>query len=230
MTTGLHIALIEDNADLRLLLTQGLQSLGHIVFAHESAEDLLEHRGSTDIDVYLVDLNLPGEDGLSLVRRLRATAPGTGIVVLTARDALADRIQGYEGGADVYLVKPIALPELAAVISRLSRRQSESSFGEPSALRLRKGRLFGQAGEVKLSFDEAIVLEALLKAPAQRLATWQLARLMEATLDEAFRANLPVRMARLRKKLRSAGAPEGVLEPLRNHGYQLNTKVILDLG
>lgn len=233
MKERLHIALIEDNADLRLLLAQGLRSLGHTVLMHESAEDLLERRGATDIDVYLVDLNLPGEGGLSLIKRLRGVSPRCGIVVITARGDVDDRVKGYECGADLYMVKPISLAELAAVLHSLGHRRQIAHQMAPSTgvtLRLHKGRLSSPEATVRLSFDESIMLEALVKAPAQRLASWQLASLLEAQLDESFRANLAVRMARLRKKLRSLGAPDAALEPLRNHGYRLNAQVLIDAG
>lgn len=228
MLAQLQIVLIEDNADFRLLLTRTLQSMGHTVIAHESSEEFLEHRGATDVDVYLVDLNLPGEDGLSVVRRLREAAPDVGIIVLTARDGKNDRVKGYDCGADLYMVKPIYPPELIAALRRFSRNAANSAPNpEPNVLHFSKGRLSGHAGQVRLSYDETIVLEALVRAPAQTLATWQLACLFEADLDEAFKSNLPVRMARLRKKLRGVGADGSAIQPLRNLGYQLTTKILL---
>ena len=229
MSVHLNIALIEDNADFRLLLTRTLQSMGHTVVAKESAEEFLEHRGITDIDVYLVDLNLPGEDGLSLVRRLRSTSPDVGIIVLTARDANADRVKGYDCGADIYMVKPIHPPELIAALRRFARnKEPDATSAEVSPLTLCKGRLTGTLGQVRLSYDETIVLEALVRSPAQKMANWQLACLLDADLDEIFKSNLPVRMARLRKKLRGVGAEGSSLQPLRNFGYQLTTKILLD--
>lgn len=229
MSAYLNIALIEDNADFRLLLTRTLQSMGHTVLAQGSAEEFLEHRGGTDVDVYLVDLNLPGEDGLSLVRRLRSSSPSVGIIVLTARDANADRVKGYECGADIYMVKPIHPPELIAAMRRFSREKEPQATGpDASPLTLSKGRLSGNCGQIRLSYDETIVLEALVRAPAQKLANWQLACLLEADLDEIFKSNLSVRMARLRKKLRGVGAEDSSLQPLRNFGYQLTAKIFLD--
>jgi DNA-binding response OmpR family regulator len=229
MPVHLNLVLIEDNADFRLLLTRTLQSMGHTVFAQESAEELLENKGATDVDVYLVDLNLPGEDGLSLVRRLRSASPDVGIIVLTARDGKTDRVKGYDSGADLYMVKPIHPPELIAALRRFARRKDpEITDTEATALKLTKGRLTGLCGQVRLSLDETTVLEALVRAPAQKLANWQLACLLEADLDEVFKSNLPVRMARLRKKLRTAGAEGSSLQPLRNFGYQLTEKILLD--
>jgi len=95
-------------------------------------------------------------------------------------------------------------------------------------LKLTKGRLTGFCGQVRLSLDETTVLEALVRAPAHKLANWQLACLLEADLDDVFKSNLPVRMARLRKKLRTAGAEGSSLQPLRNFGYQLTEKILLD--
>jgi len=166
-------------------------------------------QGITDIDVYLVDLNLPGEDGLSLVRRLRSTSPDVGIIVLTARDANADRVKGYDCGADIYMVKPIHPPELIAALRRFARnKEPDVTSAEASPLTLCKGRLTGTLGQVRLSYDETIVLEALVRAPAQKMANWQLACLLDADLDEIFKSNLPVRMARLRKNC-AAWGPKG---------------------
>lgn len=229
MTPHLNLVLIEDNADLRLLLTRTLESMGHTVHAQESAEDLLEQRGTTDVDVYLIDLNLPGEDGLSLVRRLRDSSPEVGIMVLTARGGNTDRVKGYEHGADLYLVKPIHLPELVAALRRFSNRKERTPAAlDIPPLKLCRGRLSGALGHVRLSYDETILIEGLVRAPAQKLATWQLASLLEFDLDDNFKANLPVRMARLRKKLCDAGAEGSSLQPLRNFGYQLTAKIFLD--
>lgn len=229
MIIQLNLVLIEDNIDLRKLLTHTLQSMGHHVLAQDSVEEFLEQRGTVDVDVYLVDLNLPGEDGLSFVRRLRSASPDVGIIVLTARDGLNDRVMGYDCGADLYMVKPIHMPELLAALRRYARHKGcDASALNSTPLKLSKGRLQGSLGQVRLSYDETILLEGLVRAPGQKLATWQLACLLEADLDEIFKSNLPVRMARLRKKLRGAGADESSLQPLRNFGYQLTTKILLD--
>jgi len=229
MPVHLNLVLIEDNADFRLLLTRTLESVGHTVFARECAEELLENKGATDVDVYLVDVNLPGEDGLSFVRRLRSVSPDVGIIVLTASDGQTDRVKGYDSGADLYMVKPINPPELIAALRRYSRRKEPEIIDTLStALKLSKGRLTGFCGQVRLTLDEAIVLEAMVRAPAQKLANWQVACLLGVDLDDTFKSNLPVRMARLRKKLRAAGAEGSSLQPLRNFGYQLTEKILLD--
>lgn len=226
----LNIALIEDNADIRMLLQRTLESVRHKVYASASAEDFLEERGIIDVDVYLVDLNLPGEDGLSVVRRLRSISPDVGIIILTARDTPIDRVKGYENGADLYMVKPIYPPELVAALKRYTRQSSNSCSdvdGVDLHITLCKSKLSGPSGSVRLSYDEMIVLEALVRAPSHKLATWQFANLLGANLDEPFNANLPVRMARLRKKILAIGADPASLQPLRNFGYQLTVNISL---
>ena len=112
MAAHLSIVLVEDNDDLRELTADALRGEGHRVLALSCAEELDDQSAGESVDVFLIDLNLPGENGLSLCRRVRASRPDAGIVIMTARVALNDRIAGYkQGGADIYLTKPVS-PEI----------------------------------------------------------------------------------------------------------------------
>ena len=174
----------------------------------------------------MIDINLPGEDGLSLSTRIRKTHPLVGIIILSARSALDDKLSGYDCGADIYLTKPISLPELSAALRSFARRRDATlKHISPEGLTLRKLELQGQQATVKLTAQEAVVLTALARAPAGRLETWQIAELLETNIDESFKASLAVRMVRLRKKLTDAGAEGLVIESLRNIGYQLTTHI-----
>jgi DNA-binding response OmpR family regulator len=226
MVTQLNIVVVEDNNDLRTLLSNALRKEGHRVTALSCAEELEDHAGSAHADAFLLDINLPGEDGLSLAQRIRHAHPLVGIIMLSARSALDDKLLGYDCGADIYLTKPISLPELSAALRSFARRRL-ATFKQikPEGLTLNKLELQGQQTSVKLTAQEAIVLTALARAPASRLETWQIAELLDAEVDESFKSSLAVRMVRLRKKLTDAGAEGLVIESLRNIGYQLTTRI-----
>ena len=199
MATHLNIVVVEDNDDLRSLLCAGLQNAGHRVTGLSCAEELEDQLGVDHVDAFLIDINLPGEDGLSLARRVRRAHPLVGIIILSARSALDDKLQGYDDGADIYLTKPVALPELFAALRSFARRRSATlSHMASDALTLNKLDLKGLLAAVKLTPQEAMVLTAMARAPAGRLETWQLAELLGSETDEAFKASLAVRMVRLR--------------------------------
>lgn len=226
MAAHLNIVVVEDNDDLRSLLCAGLLNAGHRVTGLASAEDLDDQSGLDHVDAFLIDINLPGEDGLSLARRLRRVHPLVGIIILSARSALGDKLRGYDDGADIYLTKPVAMPELLAALRSFARRRSATlAHLSSDALTLNKLDLQGPLAAVKLTPQEATVLTAMARAPAGRLETWQLAELLGSDADEAFKASLAVRMVRLRKKLTDAGAQDACIESLRNIGYQLTTQV-----
>jgi len=226
MATQLNIVVIEDNTDLRTLLSNALRKEGHRVTPLSCAEELEDQAGSDHADAFLIDINLPGEDGLSLAKRIRNAHPLVGIIMLSARSALDDKLSGYDCGADIYLTKPISLPELSAALRSFARRRLATfKHITPQGLTLNKLELQGQHTTIKLTPQEAIVLTALARAPAGRLETWQIGELLDAQIDESFKASLAVRMVRLRKKLVDAGAQGAVIESLRNIGYQLTTHI-----
>jgi DNA-binding response OmpR family regulator len=226
MATPLNLIIVEDNNDLRTLLSHALRKEGHQVTALSCAEELEDQAGSDHADAFLIDINLPGEDGLSLAQRIRKAHPLVGIIILSARSTLDDKLSGYDCGADLYLTKPISLPELSAALRSFARRRLATlKHINATGLTLNKLELQGHQGLVKLTAQEAIVLTALARAPAGRLETWQIAELLDAEVDESFKASLAVRIVRLRKKLNDAGAEGLVVESLRNIGYQLTTHV-----
>ena len=226
MATHLNIIVIEDNDDLRETMVDALRGQGHQVVGLDCAEALPEQSAWQRVDIMVVDLNLPGEDGLSLVARARSFQPDVGIIMVTARNRPEDRQAGYSTGADIYLTKPISLPELSAALRSFARRRVATlKHISPQGLTLNKLELQGQQATVKLTAQEAIILTALARAPAGRLETWQIADLLEAQVDESFKASLAVRMVRLRKKLTDAGIEGLAIESLRNIGYQLTTRI-----
>lgn len=116
------VVLIEDEPQIRRFLRATLTGQGYRLFEAPTGAAGLVEVGSRQPDVVIVDLGLPDMDGMDVLRRVRARSPGTPVLILTARDAVTDRVAGLEGGADDYLVKPFSLPELVARIRSLARR------------------------------------------------------------------------------------------------------------
>lgn len=122
----LHILLIEDNDSLREATLEFLNDNGHHATGVASAEEVDETPTRDVPDLYLVDVNLPGENGFALTQRIRKSQPLAGIVLMTARSQLRDRLDGYDCGADNYLIKPVEQAELLACIHSLAMRLKSS--------------------------------------------------------------------------------------------------------
>lgn len=120
--TSLMIAVVEDNEALLSVTLDALQKAGNQICGFASAEAFLMRPSYVAVDVVIIDINLPGEDGFILAKRFRATSPQAGIIMVTARTTLNDRMIGYETGADIYLPKPVYLEELVSAVNALGRR------------------------------------------------------------------------------------------------------------
>ncbi|MDZ4203116.1 MAG: response regulator transcription factor [Gallionella sp.] len=227
MATRLNIIVVEDHDALRELTVDALREQGHQVVGGDCAEALVD---LTDMhaDLMVIDLNLPGEDGISLSRRLRSINPGIGIIMLTARGSLAEKMEGYESGADIYLTKPVSSDELGAAVMALARRLGHS-IHPPSTLKLNKSKLSlqGDDGEVALSVNEVKLLAAFAYAPEHRLENWEVIQVLGKSLDQNTKSSLVVQITRLRKKLTQAGCDNKSIRSIRGFGYQLCVKVNL---
>ena len=222
----LNLVLVEDHDILRSMLKQALEEAGHQVMALSCAEELEDVAGGRPADIFIIDLNLPGEDGLSLTDRVRTAYPLTGIIIVTARPSLKDKLEGYARGADLYLTKPLEVPELCAAVSALGRRRQriDDLLMQRQTFTLSQQRMtLSQTGQspVYLTAAETAMLVAFSRAPGQRVAYWQIAENLGLDLQNYPKSSLEVRIVRLRKKLVEAGADAGSIEAVRNHGYQL---------
>lgn len=221
------MVVVEDHDDLRDSMVELFQHLGHQVQGLSCAEDLDDALRSGPVDVLVVDLNLPGEDGYSLTRRFRAAHPQAGIIMVTARHKVSDKVQGYESGADIYLPKPVDPEELLAAVAAVSRRLpaqvalAASNTTQALTVRVMTLKVEGPQGEERLSDGDVAVITALARAPAQRLELWQLLQILGLSMDEASKSSLEVRIVRLRKKLIAVGADKDCISNIRNVGYQL---------
>lgn len=225
---ALKILVVEDNDELREATLAVLQNQGHDVRGVVMAEDIAELPGSFVPDVYVIDLNLPDEDGLSLTRRLRAVHPNVGIVITTARTQIGDKVIGYESGADLYLTKPVHPKELMASVAALGKRLKTQTEQHALFLDLARMHLNGPAGTIALTSSDVLILSALARAPGQKLERWQIAELVGGTAAEPpTAAMLEMRIARLRKKLSAVGAPAPYIKALHKVGYSLCCPVVL---
>ncbi|NDY84045.1 response regulator [Orrella sp. NBD-18] len=122
MDSTLKIIVVEDHSELRQVTVLALHKLGYEVRGVENAIALYTTLNEFNADLLILDLNLPGEDGLNIAKRMRNARPNIGIIMVTVREHLQDKISGYTNGADLYLTKPTSIDELEAAIEALSRR------------------------------------------------------------------------------------------------------------
>lgn len=228
MHNKIRIVVVEDNLALQELLVEHISQSGFQVTGLSSGEELSEHLTTNGIDVLVLDLQLPGEDGLSIAKRLRAAMPNLYIIMLTAKISEIDRVQGYECGADIYLTKPTSPLELSSAIANIERR-IVSLRQEKSVLTLdvQKMQLMSGYGETLLSAAELAILKALAEAPNQRLEYSRLMELIDKNPTDKTKTALAVQIHRLKKKLLLVGALNSAIKSIHNKGYQLTSVIKL---
>ena len=225
----LQIMVVEDNDSLREATVDFLIQQGHQVTGVVCAEDVDDTPTRDLPDLYLIDVNLPGEDGFSLSSRIRKSQPKTGIVMLTARSQLSDRLTGWDCGADNYLIKPVEKSELLACVNSLGRRLKQAAPTLQTGLVLDRQTLSltGPQGRVSLTFGETQLLAAMSRAAGQKLERWQAMQLVDSKDKGLLPANLEMRISALRKKLTACGAPANAIQTLRSFGYSLSCEIQL---
>jgi len=227
MDTALNIVVVEDHDALRDVTVAALCDMNHNAVGVDCAEALDDEIGTFPIDLLVIDLNLPGEDGISLARRLRSAQPDVGIIMVTSRNQISEKLSGYDSGADLYLTKPTSVEELGAAVGALARRIKRREPERPGFVLNRAGLfLQGPVDGVSLSAHEAAMLSALARAPGRRLESWQLIEL-SGKEEEVSKHTLEVQIVRLRKKLVQAGAADQPIKAVRGQGYQLCIKVVV---
>ena len=219
-----RVLVVEDEVNLASLIRKGLREEGLLADVAIKGEDALWMAGATPSDVIVLDVMLPGIDGFETCRRLREAGVRTPIVMLTARDAVEDRIEGLDIGADDYLAKPFDFGELLARLRALARRgpterDTVLRIGDleldPATRRVRRGDR-----DIPLSTKEFQLLEVFMRHPGEVLSRYQL---LEGAWDTGYehRSNvIDVYIRYLREKV---DRPFGVdtIETLRGAGYRL---------
>ncbi|MDP9292972.1 MAG: response regulator transcription factor [Actinomycetota bacterium] len=220
----MRVLIVEDELKLASLIRRGLRADGLAADLATKGEDALWMAGATEYDVVVLDVMLPGMDGFEVCRRLRADGVWAPVLMLTARDAVEDRVQGLDTGADDYLTKPFSFAELSARLRALARR---GPIERPTVLRAgdlhldpSSRRVWRVDTDISLSAREYALLETFMRRPGQVLDRFQL---LEHAWDYEYenRSNVvDVYVRYLRQKL---DRPFGIesIETVRGTGYRL---------
>ncbi|MBB1162446.1 osmolarity response regulator transcription factor OmpR [Aquariibacter albus] len=226
-----RIVVVDDDARIRDLLRRYLAQEGFDVLLAEDGKVLTRTLTREAVDLIVLDLMLPGEDGLSICRRLRAANDATPIIMLTAKVEDVDRIVGLEVGADDYLPKPFNPRELLARIHAVLRRRPAPeapgapsreaqavSFG-PFEFDLTLRRLTRDGESIPLTTGEFSMLKALVRHPRQPLGRDKLAQLARGREFEPFDRSLDVQVSRLRKLIEPDPAQPRYIQTVWGVGY-----------
>lgn len=221
-----RIALVEDHEHIAGLIVRGLQAAGIATDVFGSEDAAWKPLNEFDYGVVIVDRGLPGGDGLDLVRRLRSAGRLTPCLMLTARNALRDRVDGLEAGADDYLPKPFAMEELLARVRALLRRmpslQSNALVYKGLCVNPEAGCMGFGDQEVTLPPAELQLIVSLIRADGQVVRRHTLEQAAWGVAGAVTPNALDVAMHRLRKKLAAIGS-ELVLVNTRGHGFALGS-------
>jgi two-component system phosphate regulon response regulator OmpR len=225
------VLVVDDDARLRDLLNRYLGEQGYSVRAVSNSTEMNRQLARERYDLMILDLMLPGEDGLSICRRLRAANDVTPIIMLTAKVEDVDRIVGLEVGADDYLPKPFNPRELLARIHAVLRRRptleapgapaleaQTVTFG-PFEFDLALRRLSKEGEQIALTTGEFSMLKALVRHPRQPLSRDKLAQLARGREFEPFDRSLDVQISRLRKMIEPDPTQPRYIQTVWGVGY-----------
>jgi DNA-binding response OmpR family regulator len=232
-----YILAVDDDADMRQLLFDYLSEFGFRIACVPNGKDMREHLAKHVVDLVLLDLKLPAEDGMAIVRELRACS-SIPIIMLTGCQDDVDRIMSLELGADDYLTKPFKPRELLARIKSVLRRTR--AHAPPRAegvsaralrfagweLNMRTRRLTSVSGErVELTHAEFALLNAFLEAPQQVLSRDTLLELSRGQDDDTFDRSIDVQILRLRRKIEADPSRPNLIKTERGAGYSFAVRV-----
>ena len=222
MDTDMRILIVEDDSALGSGLVRILQAEGYAVDLMPRGEQAVLAAERERFDLVILDVGLPGIDGFEVLRRLRGGAQRMPVLVLTARDTVDDRVHGLDLGADDYMAKPFAMPELAARVRALIRR-SQAQTGPrvvhgPLALDTVARRAFLRGAPLDLAAREWAVLEVLLARVERIVSKESIIQAVASWGDELSPNAIEVYVSRLRGKLEPAGIR---IRTVRGFGYML---------
>jgi DNA-binding response OmpR family regulator len=223
----MRVLIVEDDAGLAASLHGALEELGMAVDLAGDAEEALAAVTAANYDVVVLDVMLPGRDGLAIATSLRRQGVRVPVLMLTARAGIEDRVRGLESGADDYLVKPFALKELVARVRALARRHlpQRTAVLEGGSIKLdmEAHRVLVRDLEVVLTAREFAVLEFFMLHPGKLLSR---ERILDGVWDfslEDGRNLVEVYIGRLRRKLNAAGAGDPITT-VRGAGYRFQPR------
>lgn len=221
----MKILLVEDEAKLAAHVGLALERQGHEVRIINDGAEAIDAALKTPFQLIVLDVNLPGADGLEVLRRVRQASLPVRVLMLTARSEIGDRVAGLKAGADDYLSKPFALGELLARVEVLGRR---AAGAEPSdiltaqdvRMDVRQRRLWRGGEEVAVSPREFEVLQVLMQEPGRTFSRDEICERIWNREHEYETRTVEIFIMRLRKKL-DDGRSETLIETVRGAGYRL---------
>jgi DNA-binding response OmpR family regulator len=220
----MRILLVEDDRKAARLLSKGLQEEGFIVDVAHSGEDADETADVKSYDAIVLDWLLPGKDGITVCRELRARGVSTPILMLTARDALDDRVKGLNTGADDYLTKPFAFAELLARLHALLRR---SDLSRPVVLTVAdltldplSHRVTRSGAPISLTPKEYAILEQLMRHAGEVVTRSRLGEGVWEDEHDSLTNLVDVHVSHLRRKIDREGGP-ALIHTVRGRGYRI---------
>ena len=241
MTDAARVIVVDDEPDLRSMIAEYLGKQGFAVRAASGGRELDAHLTADFADLLILDVNMPGEDGFAIARRMRARS-AVPILMLTAADNIVDRVVGLEIGADDYLTKPFDLRELLARVRALLRRVTRPVVANPapeageapapqadSGSKVRFGHLLldleahrlvqSDGTELALTTTEFNLLAAFARHPNRVLSREQLLDLAHSRGDDVFDRSIDIRIARIRRKVEPDPANPQTIKTVRGAGY-----------
>ena len=220
----MRLLVVEDDPKMASLLERGLRGHGYTVDVATRGDDAVFAAAAVAYEAIVLDVMLPGQDGFVTVQQMRRAGIWSPVLMLTARDTLADRVTGLDAGADDYLRKPFAFAELVARIRALTRRAPEPRpvVIEAGGLRLDPAArtVFRGATEIALSTREFALLEALMKGAGRVLSRQQLLDHAWDDADDLFSNIVDSAIRRLRLRIDEPFGTDTV-EAVRGVGYRL---------
>ncbi len=221
-----RLVVVEDDNELRDILVTGLTLFGHNVRAAADGAALDSALAESAADIVILDLGLPVEDGLSIALRLRQQARRCGIIMLTARGKLDDRILGLSSGADLYFVKPVDIRELDAAIRSLARRLCLDRSRAWRFDRQTANLVTPRGASIPLSAQESILVGVLLESAGNNVSRQEIFTALRQPDDFYGDRRLETLISRLRAKVRAAD-PESTLPIRARHslGYAFLAEV-----
>jgi DNA-binding response OmpR family regulator len=231
---AMRIAIVEDDAILREELAYFLGENGFLVSQVNNGSSLDELLMYENIKLIILDVSLPGQNGMIIAKRLRTSFPNLGIIMLTARTGLVDRIQSYENGADIYLPKPTPALELLAAVKSLERRLKETELPQSWSLDFLRRQLKPPTDTkpIDLTAMEVYLLSALATAPNRTLDFESIQELLKIKYDfkELTKRALENLISRLRIKISLSIGDEKVrcIQSVWGAGYQLCLPIVMN--
>jgi len=220
----MRVLVVEDEKKLRSFISRGLEEHGMVVDNEDNGEGALDLASTIPFDLIVLDIMLPGRDGLSILRELRAAGRDVPVILLTARSGLQERVEGLNLGADDYLAKPFYIEELVARIHTILRRASGhgSNLLRVSDLTLNLATREVMRGDdpVELTTREFALLEYLMRSPGRVLTRTQICEHVWNYHFDPGTNLVDVYVRRLRRKVDPEGKPR-LIQTVRGVGYRL---------